>query len=105
MSKGLAMRRSLSWFLLAGYSLLSFAGELPATAQVYKDPSRPISERVNDLIRRMTLEEKVRQMQNDAPAIPRLGIPHFPLMPRASVPLSLQVAESTTFLCNQGAPR
>ncbi|MDO5974548.1 glycoside hydrolase family 3 C-terminal domain-containing protein [Flavivirga jejuensis] len=32
-------------------------------------------ERVNDLVSRMTLEEKVGQMMNDAPAIPRLKIP------------------------------
>jgi beta-glucosidase len=31
--------------------------------------------RVNDLVSRMTLEEKVSQMMNSAPAIPRLGIP------------------------------
>ena len=34
-------------------------------------------ERAADLVARMTLEEKVRQMQNNAPAIPRLGIPAY----------------------------
>lgn len=34
-------------------------------------------ERVNDLVRRLTLEEKVSQMLNAAPAIPRLGIPAY----------------------------
>jgi beta-glucosidase len=32
---------------------------------------------VEDLIARMTLEEKVLQMQNTAPALPRLGIPSY----------------------------
>ncbi|MBL7856308.1 MAG: glycoside hydrolase family 3 C-terminal domain-containing protein [Cyclobacteriaceae bacterium] len=36
-----------------------------------------IEERVNDLVERMTLEEKISQMVNDAPAIERLGIPKY----------------------------
>lgn len=43
----------------------------------YKDPSLPIETRVADLISRMTLEEKVSQMVNSAPAIPRLDIPEY----------------------------
>src|ERR1051325_1847313 len=43
----------------------------------YKDPSLPIDRRVEDLISRMTLEEKVSQMMNAAPAIPRLGVPEY----------------------------
>src|SRR6187402_3953956 len=36
-----------------------------------------IDERVNDLVSRMTLEEKISQMVNDAPAIERLSIPKY----------------------------
>jgi beta-glucosidase len=43
----------------------------------YQDPALPLETRVNDLISRMTLEEKVSQMMNSAPAIPRLGIPEY----------------------------
>src|ERR671932_1101785 len=43
----------------------------------YLDPSLPIDGRVDDLVSRMTLEEKVSQMMNAAPAIPRLGIPEY----------------------------
>ena len=43
----------------------------------YKDPSLPIGRRVDDLVSRMTLEEKIEQMMNDAPAIPRLGVPQY----------------------------
>ena len=46
-------------------------------ASAYLDPSLPIEKRVNDLVSRMTLEEKVRQMQHTAPAIPRLGVPSY----------------------------
>jgi beta-glucosidase len=48
-----------------------------AQAQMFRDPNMPIEERVTDLVSRMTLDEKVRQMQNDAPAISRLGVPAY----------------------------
>jgi beta-glucosidase len=43
----------------------------------YFDASLPIEQRVNDLVSRMTLQEKTSQMQDVAPAIPRLGIPAY----------------------------
>ncbi len=43
----------------------------------YKNASLPVEERVKDLVSRMTLDEKVRQMQHTAPAIPRLDIPSY----------------------------
>src|SRR5262249_28475910 len=43
----------------------------------YKDPSLPIEKRVDDLVSRMTLEEKVSQMMNAAAPVERLGIPAY----------------------------
>ena len=43
----------------------------------YKNPSLPIEKRVDDLVSRMTLEEKVSQMMNGAAAIERLDIPEY----------------------------
>ena len=43
----------------------------------YQDPSLPPEQRAADLVGRMSLEEKVLQMQNSAPAIPRLGVPVY----------------------------
>ena len=43
----------------------------------YQNPSLSFEERVDDLVKRMTLEEKVRQMMNNAPEIERLGIPAY----------------------------
>ena len=44
---------------------------------IYEDPSQAIDKRVEDLVSRMTLEEKLSQMQNGSKAIPRLGIPKY----------------------------
>ena len=52
---------------------------LGAAAQTlpYQDAHRSPAERARDLVGRMTLEEKISQMQNAAPAIPRLGIERY----------------------------
>ena len=47
------------------------------TQPPYKNPSLPIQTRVDDLVSRMTLDEKVSQMMNGAAAIERLGIPEY----------------------------
>jgi beta-glucosidase len=43
----------------------------------YLNPALSPAERAADLVSRMTLEEKVLQMQNSTPAIPRLGVPVY----------------------------
>jgi beta-glucosidase len=43
----------------------------------FQDTSLPIEDRVNDLVSQMTLDEKVGQMLNAAPAIERLNVPAF----------------------------
>jgi beta-glucosidase len=48
-----------------------------ASSAVYLDPSQPINVRVDDLISRMTLEEKASQLVNQARAIPRLQVPNY----------------------------
>lgn len=44
---------------------------------LFEDTKLSFEERVNDLVSRLTLEEKVSQMLNTSPAIPRLGIPAY----------------------------
>ena len=69
--------------IFAGVSnLAAQSGSNPAASSSsstppYLDPSLPIDQRVNDLVSRMTLEEKASQMQDIAPAIPRLNIPAY----------------------------
>jgi beta-glucosidase len=49
---------NIGMWLLAGI----FVCAAPVAAQVYKDSKAPVEVRVNDLLQRMTLEEKVEQM-------------------------------------------
>ena len=66
-------------------ALLALAGiGSPARAQEtvpadvpYLKASLPVEQRVKDLISRMTLEEKAAQMEDVAPAIPRLRVPKY----------------------------
>ena len=52
------------------------AQQAPANAP-YKNPELPIAQRVDDLVSRMTLEEKISQLGHTADAVPRLGIPAY----------------------------
>jgi beta-glucosidase len=60
------------------YVIQAAAAEPGAEAlQPWKDPAQPLELRVRDLVGRMTLEEKARQVCNVAPAIPRIGLPAY----------------------------
>jgi beta-glucosidase len=63
--------------VLCGSAWLMFVGSAFAEQPAYLDLNRPFKERAADLVSRMTLAEKVAQLQNDAPAIPRLGVPKY----------------------------
>ena len=65
---------SITLFLFA-----SFFQVLSAQTYTYpfQDPDRPLTERINDIISRLTLEEKVQLMKHNVPAIPRLQIPAY----------------------------
>ncbi len=65
--------RLLSFFMILIWSIPGMTQELP----LYLQPEIPIDQRVEDLVSRMTLEEKISQMVYNAPAIDRLGIPEY----------------------------
>ncbi|MBV6652192.1 MAG: glycoside hydrolase family 3 C-terminal domain-containing protein [Mameliella sp.] len=54
-----------------------FSADIKAQTYPFLDPSKHIEDRLDDAISRLTLEEKILQLQHDAPAIPRLGIPSY----------------------------
>jgi beta-glucosidase len=67
-------------FALAGF--MGAPSRLPAQTAAsalppYLDASLPIDGRVDDLVSRMTLEEKASQLVNQARAIPRLQVPAY----------------------------
>ncbi|MBS1852924.1 MAG: glycoside hydrolase family 3 C-terminal domain-containing protein [Acidobacteria bacterium] len=70
--------RTALYFVIAVllFSSLAFAQE-PQPSPAYLDPSKPIAVRVDDLVSRMTLEEKASQVVNQARAIPRLQVPEY----------------------------
>ncbi len=63
----------------------------------YKDPALPVDRRVEDLLSRMTLEEKVAQLAGDGletPANERLGIPGFRM---SDGPLGVRTGKATAW--------
>ena len=62
--------RNLMWLAVV-------ATPLCAQTPDYQNPDLPFERRAADLVSRMTLEEKVSQMQDVAPPIDRLGIPRY----------------------------
>jgi beta-glucosidase len=64
------------WLLISS-SPAGTQSTTPNANAPYLTPSLPLDQRVDDLISRMTMEEKVSQMMNAAPAIPRLGIAEY----------------------------
>lgn len=63
---------------------LMLAATLPLSAQqkpAYLDATRPVEERIEDALKRLTLEEKIAmvhaQSKFSSPGVPRLGIPEF----------------------------
>jgi beta-glucosidase len=72
-------RNSISWLLLTtGWVSISFCS-MAESAPKYRNPQVPVEVRVEDLLARLTLEEKIQLCHADSKfttaAIPRLGIP------------------------------
>jgi beta-glucosidase len=64
-------------FLAVFFALALSSAQNTGRDLVFRDPLQTPEDRAADLVGRLTLEEKVLQMQNAAPAIARLGIPPY----------------------------
>lgn len=73
------MKKNLSLLTTAIILGVIFLGSCTQTKYkfAFQNPNLPVEERVNDLVSRMTLEQKISQMVADAKAIDSLGIPAY----------------------------
>jgi beta-glucosidase len=69
--------------VLAASALLASAALAQEPKPAYLDSAQPLDRRVDDLVSRMTLEEKASQLVNTTRAIPRLGVPEYNLWSEA----------------------
>jgi beta-glucosidase len=76
-------RRPFAVMLVLATTLLGGRSWAQEARLPYQDPSVPIDARVDDLVGRMTLEEKASQLVNHTRAIPRLGVPEYNLWSEA----------------------
>jgi len=90
-SKGVAKFNTIEIKSASGASIVAFSASELADAfsasathvpeisdpPIWRDPSHPLKMRADDLIRRMSLAEKVAQLQNGAPGILRIGLPAY----------------------------
>jgi beta-glucosidase len=76
------MKKIATWFSLFFFcatlsnALCAQQTQTPANAP-YLNPQLPVEQRVDDLISRMSLDEKASQLGHTAASIPRLGVPEY----------------------------
>ena len=66
------MRNNLLLFVQLFIAVSMFGQDFP-----FQNPELPLEQRLDDLVGRMTLEEKVAHLSFGTPAIERLGIPSY----------------------------
>jgi beta-glucosidase len=71
------MNMKKQFSLICGLVLSLSACSVKQAQYKFQDPDLSVDERVSDLISQLTIEEKISQMMNNAPAIERLGIPAY----------------------------
>ncbi|SHM13873.1 glycoside hydrolase family 3 protein [Flavobacterium saccharophilum] len=73
------MKKSFFFFQTIIILCISIHSNAQTTVEkyIFQNSNLSFEERVNDLVSHLTLEEKVSQMLNSSPAIPRLSIPAY----------------------------
>lgn len=77
---GHAYKKICSYALTVPLLAMTFSladADEPKQIPIYQNTSVNFQERAKDLVAHMTLEEKLPQLINDAPAIPRLGVREY----------------------------
>jgi beta-glucosidase len=76
--KTAVLKGTFSFLIAACLFVGTSFGQAKTTSQFpFQNTSLSFEARVDNLVSQLTLEEKVAQMLNAAPAIPRLGIPAY----------------------------
>ncbi len=57
--------------------MILFCGVSFAQQPAFRDPSKPVEQRVQDLLQKLTLEEKISLLGFNSKSVPRLGIPAY----------------------------
>jgi beta-glucosidase len=80
------MKRTSAQIVMAIATFLTVTGLQAQDGQkpAYLNPDLPASQRAEDLVHRMTVEEKVTQLVNQSRAIPRLNVPDYDWWSEAS---------------------
>ena len=71
------MKRLLLNTCLGGLLICTISACGPRTSEPYKDLNLSFEERTEDLVSRMTLDEKITMLRYGSPAIERLGVPAY----------------------------
>ena len=62
---------------LTALCLISMSAQAQVESFPFRNQNLPLEVRVQDLVSRLTLQEKVQMMKHTSPAVPRLGIPAY----------------------------
>lgn len=71
------MKRAIYFFLFLGLLFIVSCNRTPK----YKNPNLPIEERINDLMNRLTFEEKILLIGGDSSGFSTLGVPRLQVPP------------------------
>ncbi|MER5384732.1 glycoside hydrolase family 3 C-terminal domain-containing protein [Streptomyces sp. NPDC002688] len=74
---GAAALVTVALALIAGPATIAGTATASPYSHPFRDPGLPVADRVDDLLGRLTLDEKISLLHQYEPAIPRLGIQAF----------------------------
>ena len=94
------MRTSFLFTTILGFVLYPLINHAQSYSYKFQNPDLPIEERVDNLVGQLTLEEKISQMMNNAPAIQRLNIPAYNWWNECLHGIARSPYHTTSYSCN-----